>query len=440
MKLILFGANEIAKDFITNTNYNIAYVVDNDINKQGKGIFNLEGVKIADIFNPTKICSESKGNFYVLIMVKTEKYAREIMEQLDSVGLVRKENYDWFFESVYNENYYEWDYRYRKTIIDRNGKIFPSILHLGLSDICNIKCRYCGFHGMKNLNKKRGHFMTMEQAKIIALQAKKITSLKTLYITHDGEDFLNENWFNIVSYIFQETDIKNFVLYTNGMLLNENNINKISKINAEKITVVISIDGESKEENDEIRKGSQYEIIKKNIKYARKTLNDEKYVFMINNNHMLYENEVRQQNYVISKFQLEVPQFLLDDFTIEENIPVISYPTMYLLSDKEGFPEYKGCKYIKVKKSNRIAGCFNPFEQISINAVGDILFCGCSVMQESIGNICKDDILDVWQNNSKIQEARDLIKNQRITPKLCENCSSKISGDFYLVCKEELGK
>lgn len=440
MKIILFGANEISNDFIINTNHNIAYVVDNDINKQGRGIFNQDGRKIADIFSPQKICSELKGNFYVLIMVKTEKYVKEIMNQLNSMGLIRKENYDLFFESIYSENYYEWDYRYRKTIIDRNGKIFPSILHLGLSDVCNIKCRYCGFHGMKNLNKKRGHFMTMELAKIIASQAKNIESLKTLYITHDGEDFLNENWFEIVSHILQETSIKNFTLYTNGMLLNESNINKISKINAEKVTIVISIDGESKEENDAIRKGSNYDIIKDNIKNARKFLDNEKHTFIINNNRMLYENEVIKQNYVISKFQLEAPSFLLKDFTKEENISIISYPTMYLLSDKEGFPEYKGCKYIKVKKSNRISGCFNPFEQISINAVGDILFCGCSVMQESIGNICKDNILETWQNSIEIQEARELIKNQRITPKQCEYCSSKITGDFYLVCKEEVGK
>lgn len=428
MELILFGANELTELFIKRGQYRIKYVVDNDKSKQGECIF--EGVPIKA---PEVIKEEINTSFLVVVMVQNEKSIESVIKQLQMLG-VDNRNYVTLEESNLDVDFLSWDVCYKRNIVEHCGKIMPRSLHLGLSDVCNLKCLFCGFHGKKTPWCEDGHYMTIPIATQIAKQAKNINTLDTLYITHDGEDLLNPKWCEIVQLILKETGIRKFRIYTNGMLLNDANISKLSSLEVDDVSLVISVDGETAEENNEIRVGSNYEIIKRNIYNARKQLDKNVFHMAINNNHIIKEEKLRKDNFVFSKFLQEIPQYLYEDFK-DEDIMIVSTPTLYLAPEEMGFPDIPGYKYVKARKTHRNSGCFNPFETVSINAQGGILYCGCNVTQDEIGNVMIDDMLEVWQNNELLQEARKKIRFDRVTPQLCQNCPSKIDGEFYVVCK-----
>lgn len=283
MKIILFGVNMYTETFLRESKYEIEYVVDNDLNKLNKEYI-LSSGKIIKVKKPEIIKLEEKGNFLILIMTQNIQHTKEIEAQLKSYDLKEEKDFIHIDKSKLNLDFLNWNVYYNTNIIEKNGIVWPRVLHLGLSDVCNLKCKFCGFHGIKTPWEDSGHFMTMDVAKRIVNQVQEIETMDTLYITHDGEDLLNKEWFEIVQLVLTETKIKKFTIYTNGMLLNDENIYKLQNLNADKVKLVVSIDGKNSKENDEIRKGSNYEIIKNNIYKALDILDDEKYKIIINNN------------------------------------------------------------------------------------------------------------------------------------------------------------
>lgn len=432
MKLILYGASETSEELIAANRNHIEYIVDNDPQKINKTYISPDKREI-HVFHPSKL-REDQGDIFVIIMAQNPKSIAEIEDELIKTGLEKNKSFAVLQDAPINLDYLSWNRYYKKNIICEGGKFYPRILHLGLTDVCNLQCLFCGFHGLKTPWNNSGHFMTMETAEKIAQQAKHIPSLDTLYITHDGEDFLNKQWSELVTCILRNTNISKFIVYTNGMLLNDDNIDRLLKIKCKEVGVVISIDGKSAEENDRLRKGGNYEIIKKNVINARKRLDANRYKMVINNNHVIEERLIQENKYIFHKFNQEIPDFLVKDFG-EFDILIESTPTLFLPSIEMGFPQIEDYRLVKARKSERISGCFNPFETISINAEGKVLFCGCCVTQDVIGDIREENMLELWQKDIRLNEAREDIRDRRTTPEMCKNCASKISGDFYLVCR-----
>lgn len=436
MKIICYGLSNLCKEFLSRDKYHVDYVVDKNATTQGE-YFVGGGLKVIQVFPPEKL-REEEGDYIVLIMTLNPQNYREIKENLKLLG-VPEDKCVYIENSEYDGDYLYWNsFLHDSTFI--NGKYFPKILHLELTDVCNLRCKFCWMHGMRPMREDLNHFMTMETAKEIAKQAAQIPTLETLYITHDGEDFIHNQWFEICSYILEHTRIRKFSVYTNGMLLNDENVKKLELLPCDYTEIVISIDGKTPEENDSIRIGSKYEVIKSNIKNAINRLSDKKYSFFINNNYIIDEEEVKKIDYCFSlreAFKNDTPEYLKNDFP---DIKILSMPTLFTVPIDMGLPE--GYKGVKVRKSDRIAGCFNLFNNLSVTTDGSVLFCGCCVTQEKLGNIFDKqnetcNLLDLWQNHPTMIDARRKIQYERITPDLCKYCHCKIEGDFYIICRDE---
>lgn len=436
-KVLLFGANKLAEDLLASDVCEVAYILDNDESRHGKrGFVCGDESKEIEVFPVSKCLEEKPGSFVILLMMQSGRSREEAENQLNGMGLVKNRDYGLPERDLTDIGYFMWDCRYKRSVLEKENGVYPKILHLGLSDVCNLQCLFCGFHGMKTMWSDCGHFMTMETTKVIAEQTREIDTIDTLYITHDGEDFLNKQWFEIVQYILQHTGIDTFWAYTNGMLLNDENIEKLQKLDCGKIKLVISIDGNTAQENDEQRKGSSYRIIRDNVRNAASKLDRGRFTIMINNNHVIAEETIAAQDYVFTEYHQEAPDYLKEDFA-DYDIPILAGPTLFLQPIEAGFPQTQKYKPVKVRKTKSLAGCLNPFEIVSVNAQGDVLLCGCNVAQDIIGNVHDNTILKMWLGNEKLNEVRRMIKEEKKTPDVCRSCSRKIDGDFYLVCEKD---
>lgn len=439
MKIICYGLSGLCKEFLSRNKYHVEYVVDKNVTTHGEYCVG-DGEKVIPVFPPEKL-KEEEGDYIVLIMTLNPQNHKEIKENLKLLDV--SENKCVYIEnSEYDRDYLYWDYYLHDSVFMSGGgeKYFPKILHLELTDTCNLRCKFCWMHGMRPMREDFNHFMTMDTAKEIAKQAAQIHTLETLYITHDGEDFIHKQWFEICSYILEHTGVRKFKVYTNGMLLNDENIKKLEMLPCDQMEIVVSIDGKTPEENDSIRIGSKYEVIKSNLRNAMNKLSDRKYNFFINNNYIIDEEEVKKINYCFAlreAFQNKVPEYLKKDFP---SIRILSKPTLFTVPIDMSVPE--GYKGIKVRKSDRIAGCFDLYNILSVTTDGSVLFCGCCVTQEKLGNIFDNqnttcNLLDLWQNHPTMVDARKKLRYDRVSPDLCKHCSCKINGDFYIICREE---
>lgn len=290
---------------------------------------------------------------------------------------------------------------------------YPSRVRIELSSACNLKCRHCPtgasmLHG-DHSNISRG-MMTVDVFNEIVKQIIPMNSVQSFVLYLGGESLLNKNFFQFTEILKTKTKIKDLRLVTNGMLLTDPIATQI--LDSGIIDIEVSIDGKSPDENNDIRVGSDYNLIKHNL------LN-------------LYHLSSGKINISISNVQIaesiedlkkkpKVPDFLIRDF------PTIHINSYYAMK----WPGYKEDWVIKNKYSvinfgykNR-SKCSMPFNDVSIRYNGDIVMCCYDITSANImGNINNKNLIDIW-NSELYRSIRKgfLTNNSELIPDVCRSC------------------
>lgn len=447
-KIIIFGAgeskgglNKYAIRKAERMGMEILFLVDNDEKKHNTIFWCSDNMNEQNVHGQYKIFPAEhiadvmdKDTF---IIIATEVEHKEIEQQLINLG-VDKDKFSYIkrMKDFYNYNEHLYEYLEEKKLIkEKNGKMYPRTLRIEITSFCNLKCEYCGFHGeiFKKLNVKSEH-MEFDTLKEIIRQIKEWGTVERFVPFIGGEMFMHPQWFEICQYFAENTKISELITYTNGMLLNEKNIEKLLKLKYKKIKIVISIDGRSKEENDYYRKGSKYDIIKAHIHSLMRKM-DERFKISIANTLITTEDKSIE----VMRGSLEECKFLKDEFG--DNVEMRSIPTFirpFMYEDyKQKLIEHlelSDIKRIKVDMEGR--GCDLPFCEMSFDTNGNILMCGCTNERYILGNIMCDNALDVW-NNETMKKIRDCYKNGT-SIELCEGCNAYKGEDCYeyVLCKE----
>lgn len=423
-KLIIFGVGNQKKNiatYIAEKFDGVVDVVDNDIEKQGTLWNNLFYIRpVADIVNYL--------NDNVKIIITTYRFHQEMKKQLLEYGwdenriIIAIQDIS-FFKS------FEFQMYLKEIDIDN---LIPSLVNIELSGFCNCKCIYCPFHGEVGL--KEGHKGLMSEKTMTAIieQVKKIPTIKTVDTTGPGEIFINKMWYELLQNLLINTNIDQVIMYTNGMLLNDDNIRKITLLEAKKIQVEISIDGTSPEENDTYRIGSQYHIIRKQILKAKKvfdTIESKEISLVITNCYPTTLEEIEKNNYELDSKQNEIPFFLIKDFP---SIQIASQKT-FLYGSSTELIGFRGIKVRWPKNENR---CINLFYRLAINYEGELLRCSCGHAGIiGIGNVFEDDILKLWKTEKELVRARTNFIEKRVDNDFCEGCPGKGLGEYELLIK-----
>ena len=305
---------------------------------------------------------------------------------------------------------------------------------------CNAKCKHCGSSAEKK--KYDGELKTDEIKAAFKQIANDMDASKILINVTGGEPLTRSDLCEVMEYASKDLGY-HWGMTTNGILLNDENIEKLKKANME--TVSISIDG-LKETHDRFRgvPGS-YEIILNNIKKLKEA-NFVKHIQVTTVFHKENINQLDKLYEVMLGLGLnwwrlvsmdpigranENNELLLDGKEIKQLLDFIkSKKKDKRLELTYGCPGFLGLEYEKEVRKHYFY-CKTGINVASILYNGDLFVCPNVPRKKELiqGNIKKDNFKEVWDNKYKI--FRDKERTKCDTCKKCEHWEYCLGGAFH---------
>lgn len=271
---------------------------------------------------------------------------------------------------------------------------------------CNANCKHCGSSAEKR--KYDGELTTDEIKNAFKQIANDMNSNNILINVTGGEPLVREDLCDVMEYATNELGF-HWGMTTNGILLNDANINKLKKANME--TISISIDG-LKDTHDEFRgvPGS-YEKIIQNIKKLKQA-NFVKHLQVTTVFHKKNINQLEELYDVMLELNLnswrlismdpigrakENEELLLNESELRKLLDFIkSKKKKKKLILEYGCPGFLGLEYEKEVRRNYFY-CRTGISIASILYNGDLYVCPNVPRIKSLiqGNIRKDNFKDV---------------------------------------------
>lgn len=282
----------------------------------------------------------------------------------------------WIGEEMLKEIYKLGELTLRKKYIEQEYERHTLVdLFWECTLTCNAKCKHCGSSAEK---KKYDGELTTEEIKAALKQvADDMDATKILINVTGGEPLVRKDLCEVMEYATNELGFR-WGMTTNGILLNDENIEKLKKANME--TISISIDGLEQTHDSFRGVPSSYKKIISNIK---KLLN--------------FIKEKRKN----SKLEL-----------------------MY------GCPSFLGLKYEKEVR-NHYFYCKTGINVASILYNGDLFVCPNVPRRKELiqGNVRTDNFKDVWDN--KYKQLRNKERTKCSSCEKCENWEYCLGGSFH---------
>lgn len=305
---------------------------------------------------------------------------------------------------------------------------------------CNAKCKHCGSSAEK---KKYDGELTTEEIKTAFKQiANDMDASKILINVTGGEPLVRKDLCEVMEYATNELGF-HWGMTTNGILLNDENIEKLRKTNIS--TISISLDGLEQTHDDFRGVPGSFEIIINNIKKLKKA----NYVKHIQVTTVFHKENINQINALynlmvdlgIDSWRLvsidpigranENDRLLLDGKEIKQILDFIK------LKKKEkkielmyGCPGFLGLDYEKEVR-NHYFYCRTGINIASILYNGDLFVCpNVPRIKKFIqGNIKTDNFKDIWDNKYKEFRVKNRTKCEECEK--CENWEYCLGGAFH---------
>lgn len=306
---------------------------------------------------------------------------------------------------------------------------FPKVLRIEPSSSCNLHCSHCPTGTVKM---KRGIMHKKVFQLVLQNMKENIDAINVVVLYHGGEPLLNKNFVEMVKQIKMLGVVTWIKTVSNGMLLSEDVIEGIVASGLDQIE--FSLDGENPEENNYIRRGSDYAKVVTNIKrlieYKRNIKTDFPEILIANAQFltsMAYNNR---------KSPPEPPEYLTKAFSGEYADDIADFKCTWAIrwSDMD-VPENVYNIYHDLYDTRIFNECDQVKNVMTIRWDGSIVACCYDLTsQYIIGNIQDDNLADIW-NNKKFLKLRQSIDKKSFVP-LCANCNV-VRPNVYLTLKRK---
>ena len=323
--------------------------------------------------------------------------------------------------------------------------LYPEAISVEIMNKCNLECKHCrvSYHGnvMDDVNPT---FMTFECFTKIADRIFPLIKKAYRFQFSTVEPLFHKDIFKMMDYVSKYNKYIDLGILSNGMLLNERNINELMKRNVSSIT--ISLDGYKKETVEAFKTNVDFDRLISNIQLLTKLCKNKievNVVFVATK-----ANIGELVEYVSFCKSLNIDRILVNGFL--SFLPDSSH--LYLYS-KQGNPEveeifqraYDKAKYnnINIEFPSLVAepsGC-SMHQTMIIDDKGNItpciylarktpfeLFLESKVSDPVVwGNVFDEDPLAIWRSKNSVQ-FRAKLKSKEI-PDECTLCA-----EAYGVC------
>lgn len=275
-----------------------------------------------------------------------------------------------------------------------------STAFLELTNKCNLHCKMCNWQN----ERKRG-YISRQLFESCVNQFSQL-HLQVLNLQFGGESLLHPEFKDMLKYAIEKRDqgkIGCVGWTTNGMLFDESVANLVVSLNVDWIN--FSLDGVG-EVNDNIRLGSKYPIVKKNIEYLLKKRGS-------NNRPKVLIN-------------------IVDYDKTEEQKLAFFHEWAHIVDEIELIPAIRpdntwGNKEDKMSENfTTIAPpkfCGTSLNTIIISWDGKVTYC-CfdSELRSTLGDVNKESITKIWNNQNFQKLRRAIITNHFSKSSPCFNC------------------
>ena len=315
----------------------------------------------------------------------------------------------------------------------------PFYVYISLTNYCNANCVFCDVR--QNTCKKNN----IDVKRLIDELSEM--GVKYIHFTGGGEPFVNDDIFDYLNYCTQK-GIKINVI-TNGLNLNEEKIQRLSKFNMSNI--FLSIDSYDKKIHDELRRTKGlWEKATTNINLIKKYIPNVKIIL----NHVLNKKNI-------------------DDFDkfikMKENVNFDFINPIIIKDCEELFPSDSQIKNYneKIKNYNTLAlennikflcDNINFFEsEIDINGdrqekidlkcivpnycafvdcpTGNVYPCDCSIHRDrkiyNIGNLNKQTFKEIWYGEKKKSLSKLLLAGKLNCKLKCDECNCLFNEKYF---------
>jgi len=323
--------------------------------------------------------------------------------------------------------------------------LYPEAIVVEIMNKCNLKCKHCRVTYYGNaLEDVNSTFMGYEYFTKIVDRISPLIKKAYRFQFSTVEPLFHKDIFEMMDYVSKYNKYIDLGILSNGMLLNEKNINELMKRNVSSIT--ISLDGYKKETVEAFKTNVNFDVLISNIQLLTKLCKNKIEVNVV---FVATKANISQLvEYVTFCKSLNIDRIIVNGFL--SFLPDSSH--LYLYS-KQGNPEvqeifqraYDKAKYnnINIEFSSLVAepsGCSNHQTMI-IDDKGNIVPCiylarktPFELFSESKvsgpvvwGNVFDEDPLVIWRSKNSVQ-FRAKLKNKEI-PGECTHCA-----EAYGVC------
>ncbi len=276
----------------------------------------------------------------------------------------------------------------------------PKSMNLEVTNICNLNCSICV---RKNV-REQGFLDTGFLEKIIKENAEEFKG-QSIWLHYGGEPLLHPQLSEIIK-ILKSSGVRTR-LSTNATLLTKEKSFELMKAGLDYI--VFSVDGNTKETYEKIRRGGIFEEVENNILNFLKIKKDEN-----------FKTETQIQIVRIKINEQEVKPFVRKWKKTD-----INYINVKSFSTRAGkvaeIDKFGDSSEFEKKIFNR-PPCFFLWETLIILWNGDVLACCQDLCGElKLGNLKENNLMEIW-NNSKLIDLRKRQLNNDFSMEPCNRC------------------
>ena len=283
-----------------------------------------------------------------------------------------------------------------------DSTIYPEEIILEVTNLCNLRCRFCHFHGEGAKRKRELGFMPPQIWEKILDEIEKWDKPCTILTHGAGEPLLYPHLESLLTKAKQNPKVR-VGFMTNGMLLTPDVSKMLIALKID--SLALSIDGIIPDTHDHFRKNADLKLIERNLKY----LIDEKE--RINSslpaltfNMVGYPEILEQEIGYVKKWLLNADAVMISKFR-----PV-------------GSRRLWDCN--KSPLLYKFTPCHLLYNQVVISICGDIGLCCEDINVDlSVGNLLDSDLLTIYNSSPVLSSYRKFHENGDISQlKLCSDC------------------
>lgn len=364
---------------------------------------------ITDLSNPNYLVL-SKNAYILLRLCNGKRTIKDIINIINKkTGMDKEKEIIDFFKLLYKKSFFP---NFSENYINASNKKRKLMqVQLNMTNRCNLNCKYCFKEAG---NGRLENYLDLDDYKKVIDSIKNLNK-KALIEFSGGEPLLSKNTIKTAEYAKRNKLTTR--LLTNGTLINEKNIDDLSK-NFD--TIYISLDGCSKEVHEKTRGKDSYKpvinainlMIKKGIG-KRLTI-----LITITQDNKDYVKDIydRFHNRCNLKYS---PVFKIGRAKDKKNLLITGqeyFDVMKCIYNKKAFSSA-----LKLDKKERIIKCGMGDAILSISEKGDVF--PCHLLQEEcfkMGNVKDTDLKKIYDSYPK---THTIISMENI--KECKSCVFK---------------